>query len=178
MGISRRRFAELTGTAILVGRPGAGQSKTVTAQQVVDRIQKNVGVPWRPDSLDTFKAGDPSTPLTGIATTAMATMDVLSRAVKEKANLVITLEPTYFGRLDGMPGAAAAGRGQAGPAPDDESPVQAITDEYRRWRAASNGPPIFWGSCVLPGIRLARFSGRIQQQVGQCDYQLPFLVVR
>jgi putative NIF3 family GTP cyclohydrolase 1 type 2 len=31
----------------------------------------------------------------------MATLDVLSRASKDKANLVITLEPTFFGRVDG-----------------------------------------------------------------------------
>jgi len=128
MDIGRRRFAELTGTAILMGRPVAGQPKTVTAQQIVERIQKNVGVPWRPDSLDTFKAGDPALPLTGIATTAMATMDVLSRALKEKANLVITLEPTYFGRLDGMPAPAAGGRGQTGVSLDD--PVYIAKKEF------------------------------------------------
>jgi putative NIF3 family GTP cyclohydrolase 1 type 2 len=129
MDISRRRFAELTGTAILVGNPVAGQPRTVTAQQVVERIQKNVGVPWRQDSFDTFKAGDPAMPLTGIATTAMATMEVLSRALKEKANLVITLEPTYFGRLDGMPaGAAAGGRGQTGISLDD--PVYIAKKEF------------------------------------------------
>lgn len=129
MDVSRRRFAELTGTAILVGSPVAGQPRTVTAQQVVERIQKNVGVPWRQDSFDTFKAGDPAMPLTGIATTAMATMDVLSRASKERANLVITLEPTYFGRLDGMAaGAAAGGRGQTGVSPDD--PVYIAKKEF------------------------------------------------
>jgi putative NIF3 family GTP cyclohydrolase 1 type 2 len=128
MDISRRRFAELTGTAILVGGPAAGQPKTVTAQQVIDRIQKNVGVPWHADTLDTFKAGDPAMPITGIVTTAMATMDVLSRALKEKANLVITLEPTYFGRLDGMPAAAVAGRGQTGVSLDD--PVYIAKKEF------------------------------------------------
>ena len=131
MDVSRRRFAELTGTAILVGSPVAGQPRTVTAQQVVERIQKNVGVPWRQDSFDTFKAGDPAMPLTGIATTAMATMDVLSRASKERANLVVTLEPTYFGRLDGMAaGAAAGGRGQTGVSPDD--PVYIAKKEFIR----------------------------------------------
>ena len=35
-----------------------------------------------------------------------------------------------------------------------------MTDEYRRWLAASNGPPIFWDSCILARIRLARFIGR------------------
>jgi hypothetical protein len=50
----------------------------------------------------------------------MATADVLARAAREKANLVITLEPTFFGRLDGISSpAAAAGRGQGGVSLDD-----------------------------------------------------------
>lgn len=97
---SRRRFARLAGTAALAGPPLLAQGSPLTAQQVVDRIQKNVGVPWQAQSLDTFKAGDPATPVTGIATTGMATMDVLTRASKDKANLVVTLEPTFFGRQD------------------------------------------------------------------------------
>ena len=38
---------------------------------------------------DGFKAGDPGTVLTGIATTAMATLDVLKQAVKAKMNQVL-----------------------------------------------------------------------------------------
>ncbi len=97
MQLSRRRFASLAGAAAM---PLLAQGPPLTAQQVVDRIQKNAGVPWQPQSLDTFKAGDPATPVTGIATTGMATMDVLTRASKAKANLIVTLEPTFFGRLD------------------------------------------------------------------------------
>jgi putative NIF3 family GTP cyclohydrolase 1 type 2 len=120
MEISRRRFAELTGAGILAARPLVGQPKTVTAQQVVERVRKNIGGAWAENSLDAFKAGDPATQLTGIATTAMATMDVLARASREKANLIITLEPTFFGRLDGMPSATAGGgRGQTGVSLDD-----------------------------------------------------------
>ena len=100
MQFSRRRFTRLAGTAALAGPPLLAQGSPLTAQQVVDRIQKNAGVPWQPQSLDTFKAGDPATPVTGIATTGMATMDVLTRASKDKANLVVTLEPTFFGRMD------------------------------------------------------------------------------
>ena len=87
MQISRRRFAHLASTAALAGPPLLAQS-SLTAQQVVDRIRKNAGVPWQPLSLDTFKAGDPATPVTGIATTGMAIMDVLTRASKDKTNLV------------------------------------------------------------------------------------------
>jgi putative NIF3 family GTP cyclohydrolase 1 type 2 len=100
MHLSRRSFARLAGTAALAGPHLAGQHAPLTAQQAIDRIQKNAGVPWRSDSGDAIQAGDPATEITGIATTAMATMDVLTRASKENANFVVTLEPTFFGRLD------------------------------------------------------------------------------
>jgi putative NIF3 family GTP cyclohydrolase 1 type 2 len=100
MELSRRRFARLAGTAALAGPHLRGQQAPITAQQIIDRIQKNVGIPWLSESLDTIKAGDPSTALTGIATTAIATMDVLTRASKEKANFIVTMEPAFFGRQD------------------------------------------------------------------------------
>jgi len=50
--------------------------------------------------VDTFKAGDPDTPVTGVATTMMATFDVLKRAASEGANLVITHEPTFYSHED------------------------------------------------------------------------------
>jgi hypothetical protein len=65
MQLSRRRFARLVGTAALSGPPLLAQGSPLTAQQVIDRIQKNAGVPWQPQSLDTFKAGDPATAVTG-----------------------------------------------------------------------------------------------------------------
>lgn len=71
-----------------------------TARQIVDQIKANVGVPWREETVDTFKAGDPETPVTGIATTMMATFDVLRRASAEGKNLVITHEPTFYSHLD------------------------------------------------------------------------------
>src|ERR1700677_1281940 len=72
----------------------------LTARQVIERIQKNVGVPWRSETVDTFKAGDPDTPVTGIATTMMATYDVLERAAAAHDNLIITHEPTFYGHTD------------------------------------------------------------------------------
>ena len=93
----------------------------VTAQEIVDRIKANIGVEWGTDDVDTFKTGDPSTVVTGIVTTSMATLDVLQKAVQAGANLVITASPTFYSRAD-LPnpagrgaGAGGAGRGQ-GPA--------------------------------------------------------------
>jgi hypothetical protein len=44
-----------------------------TAGQVIERIQKNVGVPWRTQTVDTIKSGSAGTRVKGIATTMMAT---------------------------------------------------------------------------------------------------------
>lgn len=129
MKLSRRHFTALS--AALPIAPLAGQRVVLTARQVVERIQKNSGAPWQAETLDTFKAGDPETPVKGIATTAMATMDVLRIASRENVNLVVTLEPTFFGRLDGQPPAAGApGRGLAGVGPDD--PVHLAKKDFVR----------------------------------------------
>jgi putative NIF3 family GTP cyclohydrolase 1 type 2 len=77
------------------------QQAPLTARQVIERIQSHVGVPWNAKTVDTFKAGDPDMPVTGVATTMMATYDVLVRAAAEGKNLVITHEPTFYSHLDG-----------------------------------------------------------------------------
>jgi putative NIF3 family GTP cyclohydrolase 1 type 2 len=87
----------------------------------MQRIQQALGGDWSAPGTDGFKAGDPNTPVTGIATTAMATVEVLKQAVQSRNNLVLTCEPTFFGRQDGPPSAqpARGGRGPAGLSPDD-----------------------------------------------------------
>ena len=72
----------------------------MTARQVIERIQRNVGVSWSSDTVDTFKAGDPETKVTGIATTFAATYDVLQRAAASGKNLIIAHEPTFYNHLD------------------------------------------------------------------------------
>src|SRR4051812_36329066 len=108
LALSRRQFV-LTGAAALLAakapllaadRPLLAQAPGLTAQQVVDRIRGGVGVPWRETTVDTFKAGDPNTVVTGIATTVMATLDVLRRAATAGHNMVITLEPTFYAAND------------------------------------------------------------------------------
>jgi putative NIF3 family GTP cyclohydrolase 1 type 2 len=54
----------------------------------------------RPNGVDTFKAGDSTARVTGIAVTMMATFDVLQRAVKQGDNLIITHEPTFYSHRD------------------------------------------------------------------------------
>jgi putative NIF3 family GTP cyclohydrolase 1 type 2 len=76
------------------------QEPRVTAREVVAEIQKHVGVEWKKETVDTFKAGNPDTAVTGIAVTMMATMDVLQRASAKGLNFVITHEPTFYAHLD------------------------------------------------------------------------------
>jgi putative NIF3 family GTP cyclohydrolase 1 type 2 len=86
---------------VIVAIPlNAQQGKSLTARQIVTLIQQHSGVPWAGQTVDTFKAGNPDTPLTGIATTMMATFDVLRRAAAERANLIITHEPTFYSHED------------------------------------------------------------------------------
>jgi putative NIF3 family GTP cyclohydrolase 1 type 2 len=82
------------------GHTAEAQAKQPTARGVVAAIQEHVGIPWMKETVDTFKAGNPDTPVTGIAVTMMATMDVLQRAAAQGQNFVITHEPTFYNHLD------------------------------------------------------------------------------
>lgn len=86
----------------------AEDAKPPTARQIIALIQQHSGVSWDGPTVDTFKAGDPDTPVTGIATTMMATFDVLQRAVAQHANLIITHEPTFYSHQDQTESFAAA----------------------------------------------------------------------
>jgi putative NIF3 family GTP cyclohydrolase 1 type 2 len=69
----------------------------MTAREIVELIKKNLGVPWNEQTYrDTFKIGDPDAAVTGIATTVMATFDMIKRAHAAGLNLVITHEPTFW----------------------------------------------------------------------------------
>jgi putative NIF3 family GTP cyclohydrolase 1 type 2 len=84
----------------LAASGSAQDAAKVTAGQIIDRIKAHVGVAWRTDTVDTIKSGDPDTPVTGIATTMMATLEVLQRAAADGKNFVITHEPTFYSHLD------------------------------------------------------------------------------
>jgi putative NIF3 family GTP cyclohydrolase 1 type 2 len=78
----------------------AEEPAKLTAQQMIDRIKAHTGGSWSDDTVDTFKAGDPNTAVTGIVTTLAATFDVLQRAASSGKNLIITHEPTFYSHLD------------------------------------------------------------------------------
>jgi putative NIF3 family GTP cyclohydrolase 1 type 2 len=91
-------FASITVALLASGALAQGQH--LTAREVVARIQQQVAVPWQSDTVDTFKAGNPDSPVSGVAVTMMATLDVLQRAAAAGDNLIITHEPTFFDHLD------------------------------------------------------------------------------
>jgi len=97
---SRREFILSATASLLASRAPRAHQNSVTAQQVGDRIRSGVGVAWRPQTNDGFKAGDPSTALTGIAVTVMASTDVLRRAAAAGQNLIVTQEPLFYSAND------------------------------------------------------------------------------
>ena len=75
----------------------------MTAQDIVTRIQQKLaadGIAWRAETVDTFKAGRPETAVRGIATTGMATFDLLRRASAAGRNFIVTHEPTFYNHQD------------------------------------------------------------------------------
>jgi putative NIF3 family GTP cyclohydrolase 1 type 2 len=73
----------------------------MTAGEVVDRIKKNLGAPWRDTTYrDTFKFGGPDTAVTGIATTAFCSFEVVQRASAAGCNMIIPHEDTYWNDRD------------------------------------------------------------------------------
>ena len=141
---SRREFVALaasatsavaTGAAAPFVLPRTAAAAGISAQAIVDRIKQQVGVDWKAETLDTFKAGDPSTVVTGIVTTSTPTIAVLERAVKGGANFVICCEPTFYGRADkptpparpAAPGASStAGAPGSAPAASPETVRDAV----------------------------------------------------
>jgi putative NIF3 family GTP cyclohydrolase 1 type 2 len=89
MEISRRSLL-FAGAGLALG------SASPTAGQIIERIKEHVGVPWRAETVDRIVAGDAEVPVKGIATTMMATLDVLQRAAAAGKNMVITHEPTFW----------------------------------------------------------------------------------
>lgn len=125
--LSRRRFAAAAGGGALVA-PSliAQQTKALTAAEIVDRIRGNLGIDWKSDTVDTFRAGEPSVAVKGIAVASMATMDVLKKSAAAGANFIITAEPTFFGKSDNPN--PPPGRGQPANAPPD--PVLTAKKEF------------------------------------------------
>lgn len=78
-----------------------------TASEVMQRVIAATGATPPANTVDTLKAGDPNTVVTGIATTFMDTYPVLEKAVATGKNLIITHEPSFYNH------------------PDDQAPLEA-----------------------------------------------------
>jgi putative NIF3 family GTP cyclohydrolase 1 type 2 len=106
MTISRRSFlAATSGWLAAAHLPLAADGPGVTiaplaAGDVIQRIKDHVGVPWRDQTVDNIIAGRAETAVKGIATTMMATLDVVQRAATAGKNMVITHEPTFYSHQD------------------------------------------------------------------------------
>ncbi|WP_372949379.1 Nif3-like dinuclear metal center hexameric protein [Mariniphaga sp.] len=72
----------------------------ITAEDIVNRIKKQVTCPWADQTVDAFKAGNPKSELTGIAVCMFADMQVLKEAVEKGCNFIITHEPVFYNHLD------------------------------------------------------------------------------
>ncbi|WP_158943879.1 Nif3-like dinuclear metal center hexameric protein [Granulicella sp. S190] len=75
-------------------------AQTLRAGETITRIQHRYAAQPPANTVDTIKVGDPNTPVTGIVTTFLDTMDVLREAVRRGDNLIITHEPTFYNHLD------------------------------------------------------------------------------
>ncbi len=89
--ITRRGFFVAAGAGAV-----SAQSQPLTAARLIERIQKQANVEWRAQTVDTIKAGSPETVVTGIATTMVATLDLLKSAAAAKRNFIVVHEPTFY----------------------------------------------------------------------------------
>jgi putative NIF3 family GTP cyclohydrolase 1 type 2 len=99
--LSRRRMIA-TGLGLVSANslPAQTAAATLTAGEVIARIKKNVGIPWMEQTVDNLIAGSADTPVKGIATTMMATLDVMQRAAGAGRNMVVTHESTFYSHQD------------------------------------------------------------------------------
>src|SRR5512136_1566806 len=65
-------------------------------REIVDAITRECKAPYFEKTCDLLMAGDWLSEVTGIATTFMATVEVIKEATSRGANLIITHEPTFF----------------------------------------------------------------------------------
>ncbi len=79
----------------------------ISAQGLLDRIQKNVGVPWQSQRSDGFSDGilfgKPEATVTGIVTTYTPSLQVLKRAVDSDKNTIVCREAPFYSRGEHAP---------------------------------------------------------------------------
>jgi putative NIF3 family GTP cyclohydrolase 1 type 2 len=68
----------------------------MTAEEAALLVEQHFGTAWKSSGTDGFKAGDPKTEVTGIATAWTPTLEVLKQAVRAKQNLIITVQGPFW----------------------------------------------------------------------------------
>jgi putative NIF3 family GTP cyclohydrolase 1 type 2 len=96
----RRMIAAGVGLVSAGALPAQNAVTPLTVGEVIARIKKNVGIPWMDQTVDNLIAGRADTPVKGIATTMMATLDVIERAAAAGRTMVITHESTFYSHQD------------------------------------------------------------------------------
>ncbi len=100
-GMTIRPYAALLSLfGLTIFFEGALPAQRLSAADAWLRIQHKYATVPAAKTVDTLKAGDPATPVTGIATTFLDTMDVLREAARRGDNLIITHEPTFYNHED------------------------------------------------------------------------------
>ncbi len=108
MNVNRRDFMSATAAALgglsITGIPAFADTpqahNPMRIQDVIDLIVRAHPPGDREVNVDTVKIGDPSQPVSGIATTFLSTASVIREAAERNLNLVITHEPTFYNHLD------------------------------------------------------------------------------
>ncbi len=80
--------------------PLISAAQNPTVEDVMDKILKKLETEIHPGSVDTLKSGSWEMEVTGIATTFMATFEVLKKAQSQGLNLIFTHEPTFYNHFD------------------------------------------------------------------------------
>jgi len=88
-------------------KKGIRGSTMISSQELIDSIQKNLGVPWQSQHSDGFSdgilLGSPETTVTGIVTTFTPTLGVLRQAVASGKNTIICREAPFYSRGEQAP---------------------------------------------------------------------------
>ena len=75
--------------------------RALRAGEILDRVRTRLGAPWRDSTYrDTYKFGGPDTMVTGIATTAFCTIEVIREAASARLNMIVPHEVTYWNDRD------------------------------------------------------------------------------
>jgi putative NIF3 family GTP cyclohydrolase 1 type 2 len=99
--LSRREFVQIAGAGLVANNLASNlawaANGKITAKEVVDRIKKNLGIPWNYGTYrDNFKIGGPDTMVTGIASSFGANLRVLQLANNAGMNMLVVHEPTFY----------------------------------------------------------------------------------